>query len=114
MICFSLVAALACVCSGLQCGRVFGDEVYKEDTIKRARKALEAGTRVLLSAELRENNLSVPDCQLLLRTLYMEVRDCCSDLGFIPEVMVEGGGPRGGGVAMLELIPQGRYLQDSR
>jgi len=100
--------------AGLQVSKVFGDETYKEETLARVRLALGQGNRVLLSAELRENNLSVPDCQLLLRTLYMEVKDVCQDLGFVPDVMVEGGGPRGGGVAMLELIPLEKFLSDKR
>jgi hypothetical protein len=98
--------------AGLVCSNIFGDESYKETIIERATNGLENGERVLLSAELRENNRSVDDCQLLLRTLYMDLRDSCQDLGFIPEVMLEGGGPRGGGVAMLELHPQTRFISE--
>ena len=84
---------------------VFGDEAAKEALVLQARLALETGSRVLLSAELRENNRSVDDCKLMLRTLYIELRPFCVDQGFLPEVLLEGGGPRGGGVAMLEVKP---------
>ena len=98
-------SAPLCSISSLKCAVVFGDEAAKEALVLQARLALETGSRVLLSAELRENNRSVDDCKLMLRTLYIELRPFCVDQGFLPEVLLEGGGPRGGGVAMLEVKP---------
>ena len=96
--------------SSLKCAAVFADEALKQGMVDRAKFALDSGSRVLLSAELRENNRSAEDCQLMLRSLYMELRHSCVDLGFLPEVLIEGGGPRGGGVAMLELRPTEKAL----
>jgi hypothetical protein len=109
--------------SSLTCEKVFADDEGKEALLTQMRDSLAKGERVVLSAELRENNHSVEDCQLLLRALYMELRSggggpggggCCKDLGFVPDVLLEGGGPRGGGVAMLELTPPQETLTDQR
>ena len=82
------------------CSSVFGDTRAKLALCNSVCACLEGSRRARLVAPFELNEMSLEDCRLVLRSLYLELRAVCADKGFFPDVPILNGQPT------LELLPK--------
>lgn len=64
----------------------FGNEEEKLLLSTRIMNILSKGDNVRLYASFEENNNSLEECRLVLRSIYLEFRGMCKDKGYFPDV----------------------------
>jgi len=75
---------------GLSCSSFFGNDTDKLSLCQGIMEALRNGHNARISAPIADNNMSIEECRLVLRSLYLEFRGMCVDQGYFPDVPVAG------------------------
>ena len=86
--------------TGICCSSIFGDPRGKLDLCSKVSLSLRNGRGARLIAPFELNSMSLEDCRLVLRSLYLELRKVCVDQGFFPDVPIINGHPT------IELFPR--------
>jgi hypothetical protein len=75
---------------GISCSAFFGDDAFKLSICQGVMDALRAGKSARVLAPISLNNMSIDECRLVLRSLYLEFRGMCVDQGYFPDVPLYG------------------------
>jgi hypothetical protein len=75
---------------GISCSAFFGDDAFKLSICQGVMDALRAGKSARVLAPISLNNMSIDECRLVLRSLYLEFRGMCMDQGYFPDVPLYG------------------------